>query len=85
MEGDGPIMGKAKRLGLVVVGLSPTAVDATCARVMGLHPHVVPYLALAGRQLGPIDEHQIEQRGEDWEAVRNPFLLGRIDEDTEGV
>ncbi|NET53354.1 MAG: DUF362 domain-containing protein, partial [Merismopedia sp. SIO2A8] len=32
MEGDGPIMGSLKTMGLVVVGANATAVDATVCR-----------------------------------------------------
>lgn len=75
MEGDGPIMGPPKPMGLVAVGLNPTAVDATLARIMGLDPHKVPYLALAHGRLGPIAERDILQRGESWEQLASPFTL----------
>ncbi len=78
MEGDGPIMGTAKSLGLVIVGTNPTAVDATVARVMGLEPKRVQYLQLSAERLGPIDERSIEQRGEAWREVASPFQM--IDE-----
>ncbi len=73
MEGDGPIMGSPKHMGLVVVGTHPTAVDATCARIMGLRPERVPYLELAARKLGPIRDEQIEQRGVPWQPLVSPF------------
>jgi uncharacterized protein (DUF362 family) len=75
MEGDGPIMGSAKPLGLVVVGTNPTAVDATCARIMGLDPARVGYLQLADYRLGPIADWAIEQRGERWQETASPFTL----------
>ncbi len=78
MEGDGPIMGTAKSLGLMIVGTNPTAVDATVARVMGLAPDRVQYLRLAAERLGPIDERSIDQRGEAWREVASPFHI--IDE-----
>ena len=53
MEGDGPIMGTAKRLGLVIVGTNPTAVDATVARLMGLAPERVSYLRAGGQSPRP--------------------------------
>lgn len=77
MEGDGPIMGKPKPMGLVVVGTNTTAVDATCARIMGLDPARVSYLQLATDRLGPVAERRIFQRGERWQAVASPFeMLG---------
>jgi uncharacterized protein (DUF362 family) len=75
MEGDGPIMGSAKPLGLVIVGTNPTAVDATVARLMGLAPERVPYLQLAADCLGPIDERLITQRGESLRRLISPFKI----------
>jgi uncharacterized protein (DUF362 family) len=75
MEGDGPILGSAKEMGLVVVGTSPTAVDATIARIMGLDPAAVSYLQLAAGTLGPIGSRQIDQLGERWEDVASPFRI----------
>lgn len=75
MEGDGPISGTAKPLGVLAIGTNPTAVDATCARMMALDPVRVPYLALAAGSLGPIAESRILQRGERWQDVAAPFQL----------
>lgn len=75
MDGDGPIMGEAKPMGLVVVGTSPPAVDATCARIMGLVPWGIPYLRLAEGLSGPLDDPSIVQRGEPWRAVASDFRL----------
>lgn len=75
MEGDGPIMGTPKPMGLLAIGLNPTAVDATLARIMGLDPHRVSYLALADGRLGPIGQRHIVQRGERWEDLVRPFCV----------
>jgi uncharacterized protein (DUF362 family) len=75
MEGDGPIMGSPKQLGLVLVGSNLTALDATVARIMGLDPSRVSYLGLAADRLGPIAEGRIEQRGEAWQPLRSPFKI----------
>jgi uncharacterized protein (DUF362 family) len=75
MEGDGPILGSMKPMGLVMVGGNLTALDATAARIMGLEPTRVTYLDLARDRLGPLDERLIEQRGEPWRAVASPFRL----------
>lgn len=64
MEGDGPIMGRARQTGLVAMGRDLVAVDATAARVIGLDPHKLPYIDEAGSFLGNVDEARIEQRGE---------------------
>jgi len=64
MEGDGPIMGKPRHVGMV--GMSPDLVslDATAARLIGLEPSRLKYLAEAGQYLGNLQEGQIDQRGE---------------------
>jgi len=73
MEGDGPISGHARPLGFVAMGRDPTAVDATCARIIGLDPARLTYLAEAARFLGNIDERRIHQRGESPARFRTRF------------
>jgi uncharacterized protein (DUF362 family) len=64
MEGDGPIMGTPRHLGFIGMGTDVVAVDATCARVIGLNPRRLPYLDVASHFLGNVDLHRIDQRGE---------------------
>jgi uncharacterized protein (DUF362 family) len=73
MEGDGPIMGSGKPMGLLVVGTNSTAVDATLGRIMGFDPDKVSYLQLADNRLGPVDARFIDQNGERWQDVASPF------------
>ncbi len=75
MEGDGPIMGSLKQMGLVCIGQNLPAVDATVARIMGIEPSRVSYLSLAAGRFGPIDEPSIEQRGEAWQELVSPFQI----------
>ena len=75
MEGDGPIMGEAKSAGVIAMGRNPAAVDATCARVMGIDPLQIEQFQLATGWLGPIWEHNIEQRGETIASMATPFRL----------
>lgn len=75
MEGDGPILGSRKHMGLVAVGADLVALDATIARIMGLAPERIGYLRLASRRLGEIDDHRIEQRGEAWRPLVDPFQI----------
>jgi len=75
MEGDGPIMGTAKAAGVLVVGTNLPAVDASAARVMGIEPARIRYLADAAGWLGPIAEAAIHQVGETLASVRTPFAL----------
>jgi uncharacterized protein (DUF362 family) len=75
MEGDGPIMGDPKKVGVLVMGRNFAAVDATCCRIMGIDPYKVSYLERADNWLGPVGEESIEQRGESIAAVRTNFNL----------
>lgn len=75
MEGDGPILGSLKHMGLVMVGTNLPAVDATMCRIMDLAPERIPYLDLANRRLGPLGDGYIEQMGESWKPLVSPFKL----------
>jgi uncharacterized protein (DUF362 family) len=70
MEGNGPVQGRPRGCGVVVMGPDLAAVDATACRVMGINPDKIEYLQLAG-----VGERQIEQRGETIASVRTPFAL----------
>ena len=73
MEGNGPIQGKRKASGVIVAGDDPVAVDATCARIMGLVPDRINYLKRAALLLGHMEEAKIEQLDKSIASVRNPF------------
>ena len=75
MEGDGPILGSLKHMGLILVGQNLPAVDATAARIIGLVPERISYLQLAAGRLGPVAENRITQRGEAWEQLVDPFQV----------
>jgi uncharacterized protein (DUF362 family) len=75
MEGDGPILGTPRQAGVVLIGRDLVAVDATAARVMGLRPEGVRYLAEAGRFLGHLDAARIPMRGERLERFITPFSV----------
>jgi uncharacterized protein (DUF362 family) len=64
MEGDGPINGKAKPLGVLVMGCDQVAVDTTCCRLMRFDPDQIAHLGLArANGLGCPSESGIEQLG----------------------
>jgi uncharacterized protein (DUF362 family) len=74
MEGDGPLNGTAKPMGVLVMGSDLVAVDATCCRLMQLDPAQVPYLVLGrNRKLGKLGEAEIPQLGEQIAALSQPF------------
>jgi uncharacterized protein (DUF362 family) len=64
MEGDGPIMGKAKPIGVLVLSPFPLAADATASRLMGFDPRKILYLFNAGRFLPGLRTEDILLRGE---------------------
>jgi uncharacterized protein (DUF362 family) len=73
MEGDGPTQGKPNACGVLICGDDPVAVDATCARVMGLAPEKIEYLSRAAVLLGHLKEEKIVQIGEKTEQARRRF------------
>lgn len=65
MEGDGPLFGTAVPSGVLVVGQDLVAVDATCARLVGMEPSQLEYLNFAGwAGVGTIDSGKIDLVGE---------------------
>jgi len=75
MEGNGPIQGKPKRVGVLVAGRDPIAVDATCCRIMGVNPLKVRYLTLAAGVETQVMEANIRQTGESIASVATTFAL----------
>ena len=75
MEGNGPIQGAPKAVGALIVGDDPVAVDATCARVMGLLPEKINHIARAAMLLGHIQPEKIQQVGESVESAVAPFAV----------
>jgi len=75
MEGDGPILGDPISSGVIVMGHSAVAVDATCCRIMGIDPEKIGYLQAADNWLGVIDENKIKQCGESISNVFHEFVL----------
>lgn len=64
MEGDGPIMGTAVPMGVLLFGDDCPAVDAVGAQLMGIDPARLPYLARAAWVGGTVHPWRIEQAGD---------------------
>lgn len=75
MEGDGPIMGTPIQSNVIVIGKNFPAVDSTCARIMGIDPEKILYLKHSSGRIGSIKESNIDQRGENIQAVRTNYKL----------
>jgi len=55
MEGEGPVKGIPKPLGIVVAGNDVVAVDHLCAKIAGVNPDKISYLRMATeRKLGSV-------------------------------
>ncbi len=74
MEGNGPIQGKRKHAGVIVMGADRVAVDATCCRIMGIDPQAIRYLKMT-ETAGQTQEAAVRQTGEPVGSVRTPFEL----------
>lgn len=74
MEGNGPIQGNPKPVGVLVSGKDLVAVDATCCRIMKINPFAIHYLRLAAG-LDHMEEEYIRQIGEPIKNVQAPFDL----------
>ena len=75
MEGDGPIMGTPHPVGMIAMGRDPVAVDATCARVIGIDPWKLRYLEDASAFLGHVDERRMRFVAEPVQRFRTSFKL----------
>jgi len=75
MEGNGPIQGEAKEVGVLVFGADPVAVDATGARLMSIDPWKIDYLAAVDPFLGNTGDDRIEQRAEPLSRFRTDFAV----------
>jgi uncharacterized protein (DUF362 family) len=75
MEGNGPIQGVAKPMGVLVAGTDPVAVDATCCRLMRIDPTRIGYLRLASGAPAEFAESNVRQAGEPIAALARPFAL----------
>ena len=84
MEGDGPISGVPRHVGFIGMSRDLVAMDATCARIIGLEPSKLGYLYGAGLFLGNLESSKIEQIGEPVSryattfAVHEAFLSSRL-------
>jgi uncharacterized protein (DUF362 family) len=80
LEGDGPVVGDAVGLGLLLASRDTVALDRICLDIMGFEPEEVEYVAMAARAgLGRDDRKEIVVLGEDPAAVRRPFRRMSLD------
>jgi uncharacterized protein (DUF362 family) len=74
LEGGGPITGTPIKMGLIIAGNNPVAVDAVTTTIMGFNPEKIKYLRYAAeRGLSPIKLEDIEIVGEPISKVKRNF------------
>ncbi len=74
MEGMGPAYGRAKKMGMILVGKNPLSADAVAVRLMGLSPKAIPHLRLtAEKGLGQIDLKKISVVPKNYSKWAVPF------------
>lgn len=70
MEGYGPTGGNPKKVGLIIAGVNPYALDVVASDIIGLKPMQVPTIVKsAERGLTSIDVRDVEVVGEKRESV----------------
>jgi uncharacterized protein (DUF362 family) len=74
MEGNGPILGTAKHLGVMVAGAHPPSVDATCCQIMKIDPEKIRYLKLIAEK-SDWNWKTVPQAGETINSVASAFAL----------
>jgi len=77
MEGNGPLHGETRKLGVIVIGDDAVGSDATIARLMSLRPEGIPHLQKAAGFLGNLEANRILQLGEPLEDLRQSFCVSR--------
>lgn len=76
MEGNGPNSGTPRRLGMLLAGVNPVAVDTIASRLAGIPPHLLPVEQEARqRGLSGSDPGQIETAGDPPPLTVAPFTL----------
>jgi uncharacterized protein (DUF362 family) len=68
MEGNGPVVGNPRRMGVLVAGTDVVAVDSLCVRLMGFKPEEIGHVAnTALLGVGQIDGYEVV--GDPWEGL----------------
>ncbi|MFL6351476.1 MAG: DUF362 domain-containing protein [Bryobacteraceae bacterium] len=74
MEGNGPILGTSKAVGIIAAGAHPPSVDATCCRIMEIDPRKIGYLKLVAHR-SEWNSDTIQQIGEPIGVAQTRFRL----------
>jgi len=65
MEGNGPLIGTPREVGVIVAGTNPVSVDSVCSTLMCFDPHEIEHIARGHREgLGEIELGKLELVGD---------------------
>lgn len=68
MEGNGPVVGNPRRMGVIVAGADVVAVDSLCCRLMGFSPGEIGHVAGSARLgVGVMEGYDVV--GDPWEGL----------------
>jgi uncharacterized protein (DUF362 family) len=77
MEGNGPVVGNAKKMGVIIAGDNPVSVDAFCATLMGYNPLEIKHISNSADQ--GIGSLNFDSVGDQWQphisSFEKPFSL----------
>jgi uncharacterized protein (DUF362 family) len=73
MEGNGPLNGRPRQLGYIILSDDAVSADATCSHLMGFNPDRVTHIREAAKFLGNLDGARIDQVGENVNSPDVPF------------
>ncbi len=74
MEGNGPVVGNPREMGIIVAGVNPVSVDSVCASMMGYKPAEITHIARSHEQgTGEMSLDRIDLVGDDWRGFACEF------------
>ncbi len=72
MEGNGPVVGNPRRMGVLIAGSDVVSVDSLCCRLMGFKPEEIRHVAnTALLGVGTMDSYDVV--GDPWESFACQF------------
>ncbi len=68
MEGNGPVVGNPRKMGVIVAGSDVVSVDSFCVKLMGFKPEEIKHISnTAFLGVGQISDYEVV--GDDWEGL----------------
>jgi uncharacterized protein (DUF362 family) len=74
MEGNGPLIGHPKSMGIIIAGKNLISVDTVCSTLMGYNPQDIAHIAESAKNgFGEVDINKINILGDDWKNYISEF------------